>query len=122
MTEQVTFERQGDIPVARLVGEVDIASAATIRDELLRALSNQDFGLVVDLQETTYLDSAGINILFELAERLDGRQQRLVAVMPDRTVVRRVVELVNLESVMGVSDSVEQAKGQIRAMGDAKER
>jgi anti-anti-sigma factor len=122
VSDQLFVERQGSVPVARLVGEIDISRAVAIRDALVRELTNQDYGMVVDLQGTTYLDSAGINVLFELAERLDGRQQKLIAVLPDRTVVRRVVELVNLESVMGVSDTIEQAKADIEALAkDASE-
>lgn len=118
MTDRLFIERHDAVPVARLVGEFDITRAIAIRDALVSCLDNQDFGLVIDLQETTYLDSAGINALFEVAERLNDRQQRLVAVLPERAVVRRVVELVNLPSVMGVGETVEEAKAEIQALDE----
>ena len=48
------------------------------------------------------MDSAGINVLFELAERLGSRQQRVAVVLPERAVVRRVAELVCLGSKVSV--------------------
>jgi anti-anti-sigma factor len=116
MSDDLIIERQGGVPVARLIGEIDISRALAVRDALVNELTNQDYGMVIDLQETTYLDSAGINVLFDLAERLESRQQQLVAVMPDRAVVRRVAELVNLESVMGLSPTVEEATAQIDSL------
>ena len=44
------------------------------------------------------MDSAGINVLFELAERLEARQQKVAVVLPERAIVRRVAELVGLGS------------------------
>ena len=116
MTDEPRIERRGGVPVAVLVGEIDLSRAARIRDQLFAAVTNQEHGMVVDLQETTYLDSAGINVLFELAERLDHRQQRLVALLPRRAVVRRVIELVDLASVMGVSETLEGAVAEIEAL------
>ena len=78
--------------MARLVGEVDLTRAPGIRVGLLRAVTNQDHGLVLDLRDTTYLDSAGVNVIFELAERLSARQQRLAAVVPDRAIIERVLD------------------------------
>ena len=37
---------------------------------------------MVDLSEARYIDSVGVSLLFELAERLAGRQLRFAVVMP----------------------------------------
>ena len=56
--------------VARLTGEVDMTNAAYIGDELTKAVPNEALGLVIDLTGTRYLDSAAIELLFELARKL----------------------------------------------------
>ena len=62
---------RGSVPVAHIEGELDAGlGAARSRDRLSTAVANQDVGLVVDLSDATYVDSAGLNLLFELAERL----------------------------------------------------
>jgi stage II sporulation protein AA (anti-sigma F factor antagonist) len=95
--------------VAQLAEEFEISTASGIRDELLDALTNRDHGLVIDLQEVSFMDSAGINVLFELAERLGARQQRVAVVLPERAVVRRVAELVGLGSTVSLCESVGDA-------------
>ena len=37
---------------------------------MLTAVENQDVGLVIDLSDVSYMDSAGVNLLFDVAERL----------------------------------------------------
>jgi anti-anti-sigma factor len=111
-----TTERHDGIAVARLSGDVDISRAAAIRAELLRVLSNLDFGLVVDLRDVTYLDSAGVNVLFEVAERLTSRQQALAAVVPDTALIQRVLTLVNIESAVDTHPTLDGAVAAIREL------
>ena len=112
----VDLQHHDGIPVARLVGEVDLMRAPGIRVGLLRAVTNQDHGLVLDLRDTTYLDSAGVNVIFELAERLSARQQRLAAVVPDRAIIERVLTLVNLRSILESHRTLDEAIASIRAL------
>jgi anti-anti-sigma factor len=114
-------ERRESVPIARLAGEIEISRVGNLRDRLLRVLDNQDFGLVVDLSRATYVDSVGINVLFEVAERLAGRQMRLATVVPKDGLVSRVVSMVALNTVAGVHDDLEPAVAEIRALM-AKER
>ena len=99
--------------VARLAPEFDLASATGVRDSLLAALTNRDHGIVVDLGEVTFMDSAGINVLFELAERLESRQQEVAVVLPERAIVRKVAELAGLGSRVAICESVEDATERI---------
>ena len=115
-SSSVDLQHHDGIPVARLVGEVDLTRAPGIRVGLLRAVTNQDHGLVLDLRDTTYLDSAGVNVIFELAERLSARQQRLAAVVPDRAIIERVLTLVNLRSILESHRTLEEALDSIRAL------
>ena len=63
---ELVLEREGLIVVARVHGEVDIARVEGLRAELLGGIDNQDLALIVDLTGTSYLDSAGISMLFEI--------------------------------------------------------
>jgi anti-anti-sigma factor len=105
----------GAVGVVRLVGEVDIAQAHELRGKLLGAVRNEDLGLVVDLTEATYIDSVGVSLLFELADRLAGRQLRLAVVLPQGGLVERVLRIVNLASVADIHPDVGDAISAIRA-------
>jgi len=97
------------VALARLSDEFDVSAAVAVRDGLLAALTNRDHGIVVDLQGVSFMDSAGINVLFEVAERLEARQQVVAVVLPERAVVRRVAELVGLGSAVNICESVDDA-------------
>jgi anti-anti-sigma factor len=97
------------VGVIRLAGEVDIVQAHGLRERLLGAVRNEDLGLVVDLGGATYIDSVGVSVLFELAERLSQRQLRLAVVLPDAGLVKRVIKIVNLDSVAEIHPSVDEA-------------
>lgn len=108
-TAELQVERDGEIVVARVGGDIDIARVETLRTELVADLSNHDTALVVDMTGSNYLDSAGVNMLFELAEALDRRQIKIAAVIPQDGIVARVAALVSLESALPVHSSTEDA-------------
>ena len=103
------------VQVVPLEGYVDIPRAATLLDELRQSVANQDLGLVVDLTDVRYLDSAGVNVLFELGENLADRQLGFAVVVPEGGVVERVVELVNLAAVADLHRTPAAAEAALRA-------
>ena len=103
------------VGIVTVAGEMDIVSAHDLRQELLGAVRNEDLGIVVDLTNTTYIDSVGVSLLFELAERLSERQLRLAVVIPEKGLVGRVLTIVHLDSVARVRPTVDEALGSIRA-------
>ena len=105
----------GEIVVARISGEIDLASAPAVRANLAEAVPNQALGLVIDLTTTSYLDSSGVSLIFELAERLRMRQQKLRLVVPEKAPLRRVLRIVNVAGVVPIVATVAEADAQIRA-------
>ena len=99
----------GEMLVASLAGEVDMTNAAYVREELSSAVPNEARALVLDLSEARYLDSAAIEVLFELSRRLVRRRQQLRLVVPRRSPLRRLFTLIDLGSVAPVHDSLETA-------------
>jgi anti-anti-sigma factor len=106
---EVAVERHGAAVVARLSGEVDMANASYVHDELLRSVPNEAISLVIDLTETRYLDSAGIALLFDVAKRLAHRRQSLRLVLPQGSPLERVLELTEVASVAPVHRTLDSA-------------
>jgi anti-sigma B factor antagonist len=102
------------VGIVTVRGEMDIVRAQDLRDRLLGAVRNEDLGIVVDLTNTTYIDSVGVSLLFELAERLSERQLRLAVVLPEAGLVERVLRIVNLDSVTEFHPTLDEAIGAIR--------
>ena len=107
-------EWHDEVPVARVQGEVDASNVKEIGDRLRSLLSNRSMAMIVDLSATTYLDSAGINLLFALAEEMRSRQQRLALVVADPSPIARMVSLTGLDRAMPVHPTLPDALGELR--------
>jgi anti-sigma B factor antagonist len=110
-TADIAIERLGEWVVARVGGELDMSNCSYVRDELTRSVPADCEGMVVDLSDTAYLDSAAIELLFELARRLGRHRQSLRIAMPDDSPLRRVLELTDVRAVAPVHPTVELALG-----------
>ena len=106
-------EWHDEIPVARLQGEVDASNVKEMGDRLRSLLSNRSVALVIDLSATMYLDSAGINMLFALAEELRGRQQRLALVVGKGSPIARMITLTGLDQTIPVTGALADAQSAV---------
>lgn len=106
---RVRVDHAGQVVVARVQGELDLSNIGEVRAVVLSSVTNEATGLVVDLSGTTYLDSTGVSLLFDLARRLSRRQQVLRVVVPPGSPVGRVLEFAGVPAVAPVEASVEQA-------------
>jgi anti-anti-sigma factor len=98
-TAKVEFDMRGDTVYITMSGEIDLANAASVQEQVNDAVTNQASVVILDLTELVYLDSAGLRILFQLAERLRVLQMKLELLVPPTSPVRRAVELSGLEPV-----------------------
>jgi anti-anti-sigma factor len=87
------IRERGAIVLATVEGEVDLSNSAALTTRLTSAVRNDATGLLLDLAELEFLDSSGVHMLYELAERLANRQQRLAVVLPPNRPPRRALEL-----------------------------
>ena len=94
---QVHVELSGGVPVVRVAGEVDMATAPQLR-ERLEEMPEGTGTLVVDLTDVSFLDSTGLSVLVAAWKRLSGGDQategqagdlRLVVVRP---TIQKVLE------------------------------
>jgi anti-anti-sigma factor len=95
--------------VARISGEIDISNVGAIKRRLTDAVTSSAAGLVVDISGTSYLDSSGVYLLFELARALEGRQQRMCVVAPPTTPSTRVLLITGFDHIVPVTSTVEEA-------------
>jgi anti-anti-sigma factor len=93
-------EKEGGVPIVVIEGEVDASNSLEISGRLRDALSNQGTVLIVDLSETTYIDSAGINVLFKLGLELRERQQQLHLVVAESSPIARMLSIVGLDDAV----------------------
>lgn len=113
----VSFKDRDGITVAHLPVDVDASNAEAVNVEILANTGNQAPALVIDATDTRYLDSAGIDMLFRLHERLAARRQRLLVVVREESPLMRVLRIVSVPDVMPVHQTLDAA---LRAVGGAE--
>lgn len=106
---QLDIERINGVPIARVYEDIDAANAAITQQQLADALGPDSLSLVVDLSESRYLDSAGIDMLLRLGDRLEHRRARLILVIPDGSQLKRLAAIVGLPDTMTIHPTLSQA-------------
>jgi anti-anti-sigma factor len=103
------IEHVGDVPIARVHGEVDRGRVRELGAKLAASVQPRDRGLVLDLSAVDYLDSSGVHLVHELMLTLQECGQRLRVVAAPGAPVLRVLELVDLERSVPLDESVAAA-------------
>jgi stage II sporulation protein AA (anti-sigma F factor antagonist) len=117
----VTLDSSSGVVVATVSGEIDLSNATQITRDLLRAVPNEALGLVVDLSDVSYLDSAGVRMLAELERRLGWRAQALRVAAPQESRCRMVLSIAGLDGLLSMEVSVEAARASLTATDAASE-
>jgi anti-anti-sigma factor len=106
---RLSLESQGDIELARVAGEVDASNVDDLSDRLLAGVSNRARALVIDLSETSYIDSSGISLIFDAAARMKNRRQQLRLVVPPKSFVSEVLAAVSMADSVPIDPEVADA-------------
>lgn len=94
--------------VLSVSGEVDLATAPQLREQLVALVADGHRCIVVDLSRTEFLDSTGLGALVVGLKRLrahDGHM-RVVCTTPR---VRKVFEITHVDRVLPLYESVDDA-------------
>src|SRR3954470_4533760 len=112
---QLDIRTEDNAIVVSIVGEVDISNASDIGSTLEGSVPQRALGLILDLSRATYIDSAGVHLLFRLGGRLTRRRQQLRVVVPDTTPVYKIVNLAGLGWTVPQDRSVDEALTKLKA-------
>ncbi len=111
---KLSFEKAGEIELAHVAGEVDASNVDQLTRQLLNTVSNNIRGLVIDLTETSYIDSSGIRLIFDAAARMKNRRQQLRLVVRPKSFVGEVLGTVSMADSVPIDAEVDSA---LRAVG-----
>ncbi len=91
-----------DGTVIEVSGEVDLATARMVEQELRRAEESCDL-IALDLSKTSFMDSTGLHMLIAANDRLRGRGGRFV-VIQGPAQIRRLLILTRLADHLELID------------------
>lgn len=102
---RVEVTTTGDRVHFTISGDVDLANAADVEEELTTAIRNRATGVTLDLGGVTYLDSAGLQVVFALAVTLRRLQIDMRVVAPEGSPARHAIDMAGMASIAEIEPS-----------------
>ena len=95
--------------VVKPKGRLDAFGAPSMRDQFNDLLNHHGARFVVDLTETTFLDSAGMAVLVSMLKRTRFVNGDTKLVWPAQPAARRVLHLTRFDRVFDMAETVDEA-------------
>jgi anti-sigma B factor antagonist len=105
---ELTTERHGDVAIVALRGDHDLTNADRFREELLAAVTDAR-GVVVDLTDSSFVDSTTLNVLVGARQRARSAGKTIVLRVGAREIVQRVLVVSGLDMAFPITESHEEA-------------
>ena len=102
--------------VISLSGEVDLYTAPEFKQQLLEVFGQGGKDIVVDLSDTTFIDSTTLGVLVGGVKRLRPAGGQLTLVCSDRNITK-IFEITGLDKVFPIYGSRNEAVEQIGQAG-----
>lgn len=91
-----------------LSGEVDVYSAPELRTLLLDLLTQGKTNIIVDLEESSFLDSTGLGVLVGGLKRSRSQDGDLKLICTQKNILK-VFEVTGLNNIFHIYPSIEEA-------------
>lgn len=111
------ISREGDVVIARLDGDIDLANTPTISAAILEAIPNDARGLVIDLSSVRYIDSVAIRMLFTFVRTLHDSRQGVAIAVPADSPVQKLLKITHLDEATEFRETVDAALVALREGG-----
>jgi anti-sigma B factor antagonist len=111
---KLRMAQYGETSMIQLDGELDLANAAALEQELNAALSNGNARVVIDMGELTFIDSTGIALLVTAAGGVDGDGDwdgRIRFLRSRAAAVTRILELTGVAERLPFADGSADGDG-----------
>ena len=105
MSVRIFFQKHPQLIVLKVTGELDVESSPQLRQVVTTALADGARQVVLDLSDTSFIDSFGIGVIVGALKRVRQRGGDLQLVRPV-TRVWRVLEICGLDRIIESSDSL----------------
>jgi len=108
MSLTVSTEQRGDVVVVAVDGELDMATAPQLQDQITDLLDRGVTRLVFDLTELSFCDSTGLSV-FVRAKNSGEEAGGIVRLAAPQRGVRRILEVSGLVEVLHTYPTVDEA-------------
>lgn len=110
----ISTERDGGTLIAKTEGRVDGSNAREFQDALEEAIEPTDTAVVLDLENLSYISSAGLRVILLTAKTL-RKQDAKLAVCSLSDSIKQVFEISGFDKIIPIHASQAEA---VSAVGD----
>jgi anti-sigma B factor antagonist len=86
--ELSSVTRAAGLPVVTPPLEIDIANAAELRADILAASASGTGAVIIDMTETAFCDSTGLNVLVRAHKQLNAEHRELRLIIREPSLLR----------------------------------
>jgi len=104
----VRCEDYDHVTVVALSGELNADTVENVRKHIDQRIENKVRFFVLDLEQMTYVDSKGLELLLWLQEQCDERLGQVRLNKPDETC-RKILQVTRLDGRFDIFDDVTEA-------------
>ena len=117
----VRVESRNGVAHVAVVGELDLATASTLGDELDEVERDSVRDVMLDMRDVTFVDSTGLNVVLQAWTRAQQNGHRLVVVGASRST-RRLCHIAGTEFILDDPSATEILDGFAHDDGSARDR
>jgi anti-sigma B factor antagonist len=104
----------GGTHIVAAAGEIDLYAAPELKQQVVRSIEEGGTRLIIDLSETTFIDSTGVGVLVGALKRVRESGGGLALVCTNDNVLR-VLEIVGLNQLFPIHESRDEATASLLA-------
>lgn len=109
MELDITTERDADVCVLALSGEVDVYAAPRLKQELVSAIEDGCANVIVDMERVSFIDSSGLGVLVSALRRARERDGT-VRIVCTRENVLKIFRITGLDKVFPIFSDAGEAR------------
>lgn len=104
----ISTSETGKVHIVHVSGEVDVTSAAVLRDALEALIADGRRQLTLDLTKVTFMDSTGLGIIVGRLKRL-ARHGGVMTIAASHERVLRVFDITGLDQLLEIHPDLDSA-------------
>ena len=105
---KITVKEINDIVVIELIGTLDTNTSPEAEDEILISLGKGAKKMVLDLENTRYVSSAGLRIFLATAKRIMANSGSVILCNPN-VIVKEILDVSGFSTIINVKATLDDA-------------
>lgn len=95
------FDEEKSIWDIQLVGDVDIQSSASLKEEINGMLNQVETDLMIDCENLSYIDSTGLGVLIGVLKRVKSVEKD-ITIVNAQTNIKKLLGITGLDKIFKI--------------------